>query len=177
MKTLIEQLSQYAAYHRDRRNLATHLVGIPLIVVAVTTLLARPSFAVGDVAVSPALLVGAATIGFYLRLDLRFGGAMLILIGAAIAAGQALAALSTAGWLASGIGLFVVGWAIQFVGHHYEGRKPAFVDDVVGLLIGPLFIVAEVAFMAGLRPEVRDAVEQRAGPMRAGAGGSSLGRG
>ncbi len=28
--------------------------------------------------------------------------------------------------------MFVIGWAIQFVGHHYEGRKPAFVDDVTG---------------------------------------------
>ena len=29
-----ELLVRYAAYHRDRRNIATHLVGIPLIVFA-----------------------------------------------------------------------------------------------------------------------------------------------
>jgi uncharacterized membrane protein YGL010W len=51
----------------------------------------------------------------------------------------------------SGVAMFVVGWAIQFVGHHYEGRKPAFVDDVTGLIVGPLFVVAELAFMLGLR--------------------------
>ena len=27
-------MAQYAAYHRDRRNIATHFVGIPLIVIA-----------------------------------------------------------------------------------------------------------------------------------------------
>src|SRR3982751_2786976 len=30
-----ELMVQYAAYHRDRRNIATHFVGIPLIVFAV----------------------------------------------------------------------------------------------------------------------------------------------
>lgn len=175
MKALTDQLSQYAAYHRDRRNLATHLVGIPLIVLAVTTLLARPSFAVGDVVLSPALLFGAAAIGFYLRLDLRFGAVMLLAIGSAVAAGQWLGSLSTAAWATTGIALFVVGWAIQFVGHHYEGRKPAFVDDIVGLLIGPLFVVAELAFMAGLRLELRDAIERRVGPMRSPT--ATLGRG
>ena len=40
-KTLIDQLSQYAAYHRDRRNIATHFIGVPMIVLAVQTLLAR----------------------------------------------------------------------------------------------------------------------------------------
>ena len=35
MKTLVEHLGQYAAYHRDRRNIASHFIGIPLIVLAV----------------------------------------------------------------------------------------------------------------------------------------------
>ena len=43
----------------------------------------------------------------------------------------------------------------QLVGHGFEGRKPAFVDDIVGLLIGPLFVVAEVLSYAGLRKDLR----------------------
>ena len=39
MKTLIDQLGQYGAYHRDPRNIATHFVGVPMIMLAVTTLL------------------------------------------------------------------------------------------------------------------------------------------
>ena len=35
MKSLVDHLSQYAAYHRDPHNIATHFVGIPLIVIAV----------------------------------------------------------------------------------------------------------------------------------------------
>ena len=52
MRTLIDQLTQYAAYHRDRRNIATHFVGIPMIVVAIATLLSRPVLDVGGVPLS-----------------------------------------------------------------------------------------------------------------------------
>jgi uncharacterized membrane protein YGL010W len=78
------------------------------------------------------------------------------------------APLSTAAWLAWGIGLFALGWAIQFLGHWYEGRKPAFVDDLIGLLIGPLFLVTETAFALGLSPALKREVESRVGPTHAG---------
>jgi uncharacterized membrane protein YGL010W len=64
--------------------------------------------------------------------------------------------------------LFVGGWAMQFLGHYFEGKKPAFLDDLKGLLDGPLFLVAETAFALGLSPELRAEVEHRAGPTRWG---------
>ena len=163
MKSLVDHLAQYAAYHRDRRNVATHFVGIPLIVVAVEGLLSRSSLAVSGVSVSPALVASIAAAAFYVALDRRYGLAMAGVLGAALAGGARLAAGSTASWLALSIGLFVVGWAFQFVGHFFEGRKPAFVDDLVGLIIGPLFVVAEAGFALGLRDEVREAIERRSG--------------
>lgn len=166
MRTLTDHLAQYAAYHRDRRNIAAHFVGIPMIVVAVVALLSRPSFALFDVALSPAVVPVAAATVFYLVLDLRFGIAMAVLNALALAAGAWLGAQSMGVWLAAGISLFVVGWIFQFVGHYYEGRKPAFVDDAAGLIIGPLFVVAEAAFALGLRDELRRDVENRAGPTR-----------
>lgn len=170
MKTLTDQLSQYAAYHRDRRNIHTHFVGIPMIVMAVAVLLARPVFAQwGGVALSPATLVTLATVLYYLRLDLRLGVVMAGLMALCLWFAQAMAAQATATWLAVGIGLFVVGWVIQFIGHYYEGRKPAFVDDIVGLIIGPLFVVAEAGFLLGLRRELQHDIEARVGPVRDGS--------
>lgn len=166
MKSLIDHLAQYAAYHRDSRNIVTHLVGIPTIVVAVAILLSRPSFVVVVWSLSPAMLVSVVATIFYLRLDLRFGAVMAALLALSVLAGQALAAQSTGLWLGCGLGMFLIGWAIQFVGHYYEGRKPAFFDDVMGLVVGPLFIVAELAFLLGLRDDVQRAVEQRVGPVR-----------
>lgn len=163
MKSLVDHLSQYAAYHRDPRNIASHFVGIPLIVVAVAVLLSRPQWAGGWL--SPAVLVSLASAWFYLRLELRLGMLMTVLLGLSVWLGHVLAQQSTFVWLASGIGMFVVGWAIQFVGHYYEGRKPAFIDDVTGLIVGPLFVVVEAGFLLGLRGELKRAIEERAGPV------------
>ena len=61
-------------------------------------------------------------------------------------------------------GLFVVGWVIQFIGHYYEGRKPAFADDNVGLLVGPMFVVMEMLAPTGLFKDLMAAIERHAGP-------------
>lgn len=176
MRSLSDHLSNYAAYHQDGRNIATHFVGIPAIVLAVAILLSRPVFAelTGGIAVTPALLLLAAVTVFYLRLDAAFGVVMFLLIGACVWVGGHVAAHSMAAWLSVGVGLFVIGWIVQFVGHYYEGRKPAFVDDLAGLVIGPLFLVAETAFAMGLRAPLRDEVVSRARAMRASLGGKPV---
>lgn len=164
MKTLTDHLSQYATYHRDRRNIFTHFIGVPMIAFAVTVLLSRPGMSAFGLWFSPATLCALASAAFYLRVDLRLGALMTALLGLSLWGGANLAAESTLVWLSSGLGLFVVGWIIQFVGHYYEGRKPAFVDDLSGLIIGPLFVVAELLFLVGIRDELRQAIEERAGP-------------
>ena len=159
MKSLVDHLSQYAAYHRDPHNIATHFVGIPPIVIAVATLLSRPQW----MGISPAVLVMLASAVFYLRLELRLGLLMTLLLALTVWLGHALAGLGTAAWLGWGIGLFVVGWVFQFVGHYYEGRKPAFIDDVTGLIVGPLFVVVELGFLLGWREDLRREMALRAG--------------
>lgn len=165
MKSLVDHLSQYAAYHRDPRNIASHFIGIPLIVVAVAVLLSRPEWSVGGLWISPAVIAALASAWFYLRLELKLGVLMTVLMGLSVWAGHVLAQQSTMVWLSSGLAMFVIGWVIQFVGHHYEGRKPAFVDDLSGLIVGPLFVVAELAFLLGMRQELKRAIEQRSGPV------------
>ncbi|MFG0398253.1 Mpo1-like protein, partial [Pseudomonas sp. zjy_11] len=49
MKTLVDHLSQYANYHRDPRNIFTHFIGIPMIVLAVTILLSRPGWEIAGI--------------------------------------------------------------------------------------------------------------------------------
>ena len=137
MKTLSQQLTQYARYHRDPRNIATHFVGIPMIVLAVCVLLSRPAWSAWA---SPAAAVATLTTLYYLRLDGRYGLVMGALLAAGVAFGAQAATWGTPAWAGTGVGLFVLGWVIQFIGHWWEGRKPAFVDDLVGLVIGPLFV-------------------------------------
>jgi uncharacterized membrane protein YGL010W len=176
MKTLEQHLSNYAGYHRDRRNIATHFVGIPMIVLGVSTLLSRPIFMAGDFPLSPAIAVAIGAMLFWFALDLRFGIVMALQMAASTWAGSIFAAQATSTWLIAGVGLFFVGWVIQFIGHYYEGKKPAFVDDLVGLLIGPLFITAEAAFAMGLRIPLKDTIEKSAGPTHIRAMGAAATR-
>lgn len=167
MKTLIDQLSSYADYHRDPRNIVSHCIGVPMIMQAVVILLARLQWgALSGVPLSLALLAGIAAAVYYCLLDRCYGLFMTALLAAMLVLAMSVAAQSTALWLAWGLGLFTVGWVIQFIGHYYEGRKPAFFDDVMGLVIGPLFVAAELGFTLGLRKEVQAAVELRSRAVR-----------
>ena len=42
------------------------------------------------------------------------------------------------------IGLFVVGWIFQFIGHRYEGKQPAFFSNLVFLLVGPIWLAKDI---------------------------------
>ena len=165
MRRALDLLSQYAEYHRDRRNIVTHFVGVPMIVFAVGVLLARPSFAVGGLTLTPAWIVFVPTVLWYLsRGNLVLGACVSAAVGVLLLLAQQVAGGSIANWLTWGIGFFALGWLIQFLGHWYEGKKPAFVDDIVGLLVGPMFVTAEAMFMLGWNKPLLDEIERRAGP-------------
>jgi uncharacterized membrane protein YGL010W len=168
MSAATELMSKYAAYHRDRRNIATHFVGIPLIVFAVGGLLAKPVVEVSGTftfAFTPASLVWAlATLWYLTRGNLALGLATSLVNLALILAAAPLGHLALGPWLAWSLGTFVLGWAIQFVGHYYEGKKPAFVDDIRGLLVGPMFVVGEALFALGWGKGLAAEIEARVGP-------------
>lgn len=164
MMSLADRLASYAAYHRDKRNIATHFVGIPMILVGTQATLAK----IGIGPINAAVAATGVATRYYRQIDPTYGNAMAAVLGATCAAGTAIAALPAPLWAGAAAGLFVGGWAIQFLGHYFEGKKPAFMDDLRGLLDGPLFLVAETAFALGLSPDLRDEVERRAGPTRWG---------
>ena len=162
------QLIAYARYHRDPRNIATHFVGIPLIAFGIAALLARvPMGPLEGNLPGAHWLVWALTGVWYLRQG-RWSLTVptLAVLGAMVALADPLAEADMPSWLAWGLGSFVVGWVFQTVGHVWEGRKPAFFDDLRGLLVGPMFLVAEVQMALGLQRDVREAVIADAGPVR-----------
>ncbi|MBH5322342.1 Mpo1 family 2-hydroxy fatty acid dioxygenase [Aurantiacibacter sediminis] len=167
--TLAETLANYGEYHRDHRNVLTHAVGVPMIVLALDVLLARPGFAIPGLGVdaTPALLLNLFAAVWYLQLDTRYGLLMTVLLAIFYAVGAQIAAISTLAWIGGGIGLFAVGWAFQFLGHHWEGRKPAFVDDLRGLLHGPLFMTVEALWALGLAKGLKRDVEELMAPQPA----------
>ena len=48
------------------------------------------------------------------------------------------------------IGVFVVAWIGQFIGHHIEGKRPSFFTDLTYLLVGPLWTLNKLYRRIGL---------------------------
>ena len=59
------------------------------------------------------------------------------------------------------VGLFVLGWALQILGHRlFEGNRPTLLDNPVQMLISPMYIFAKLFVALGLRPDL-EAVLQK----------------
>ena len=78
---------------------------------------------------------------YYLFLSPRFAFGMLLMAAAILALLQQLPQQMI--WQISLV-VFVVAWIGQFIGHHIEGKKPSFFEDIRFLLIGPLFVLGFV---------------------------------
>jgi uncharacterized membrane protein YGL010W len=120
---LRKHFADYAAFHTTAGNKACHSFGIPIIALASFALLARvPLVALGGFELTLAEVAIALIVGYYLTLD---------------ATGRFIAPLPA-------VGLFVVGWILQGVGHWvYEKNSPAFFRNFVHLAVGPLWILAK----------------------------------
>jgi len=170
VKTLEDQMAFYAAYHQDGRNKLTHFIGVPAIVLGVMVALAWVRVDIGGTTVSGAITITAVVLAYYLFLDLPLGLAMVLVFGALLYAAEVFAALpmkQSAAWF---LLLFAGGWAVQLVGHVFEGRKPALADNLFQIFVAPIFLCAEIFFALGYKPALHVAVQRRALQMRAEAG-------
>jgi len=48
------------------------------------------------------------------------------------------------------LGMFVIGWLFQFLGHLIEGNQPAFFRNPVYLLVGPLWLARRTLSALGV---------------------------
>lgn len=138
-------LGNYSEDHRNPTNQLVHWVCVPLIVWTVMALLwvipvpamFRPG-AVAGLAMLAALL-------FYLKLSRPLALAMLVAFAALALVTHALYVALGPSMLAwTAVGVFVLAWIAQFIGHQVEGKRPSFLTDLVYLLIGPLWLMSKL---------------------------------
>lgn len=175
MKTLEEQMAFYAAYHQDRRNKATHFVGVPVIIASLMIPLGWLRWELAGVSFSAALAVSVLLLAYYLVLDVRLGLAMCAAFALLLWATEPLAHAPYETGLGWFLALFVGGWIVQLLGHVWEGRRPALVDNLFQILVAPIFLMAEVFFALGYKPELRRAVQERARDLKERNTGSDPG--
>ena len=157
---VLEQLAMYAAYHRDRRNQATHHLGVPMIVFAL--LLASNQVVLADIGAAR-ITVGQLLLGGLMALYLGSVPLIGIFASAFYAVIYALVLRVPADWIwpVAG-GAFVLGWIVQFVGHAFEGRRPAFLVNLAQVFMAPAFLIAEMLFSVGLAQPLAADLTRRA---------------
>jgi uncharacterized membrane protein YGL010W len=170
MQTLEQTMASYAAYHLDPRNTATHFVGVPMIMFSLFVAFGWLRLDIAGITLSGAMLLAVAVLAYYFMLDVWIALAMSVVCALMIWGAQSIAALPIAQGSAWFGFFFVGGWIIQLVGHVFEGRKPALVDNLWQIFAAPLFLCAEVFFALGYRPALRAAVAARARELRAASG-------
>jgi uncharacterized membrane protein YGL010W len=146
-------LNAYGASHQNPVNKTIHRIAVPIIVLDVLGFLhvvPTTALAAWLPPASWVLVVGA--LAFYARLSPALALGMLLLVLPSMAALDA--ALTALGGRAVPVlaAVFVVTWIAQFIGHAVEGEKPSFFEDVQFLLIGPLWLLADVYRRLGLAP-------------------------
>jgi uncharacterized membrane protein YGL010W len=131
-----ERLAEYGGFHRSSANEWCHFLGIPSIVAGAGTLLSRvPIAQVAGYGLTLAELVAAGVIAFYVVSARWLGVITGLLLALLVALGRAVPTLA-------GLGLFVGGWIVQFIGHAaFEKRSPAFLQNLLHLLVGPAWLV------------------------------------
>ena len=147
MRTLDQFLDAYAVSHRNPLNQVIHVICVPAIFFATLALLWLVPVGrfIPGVAPATAPWINLATLFmpvaglFYARLSLgslvtgaAWATISVLLVLAIQHAGLPLLAIAATVW--------IVAWAGQFYGHHVEGAKPSFADDILFLLVGPLFV-------------------------------------
>ena len=134
-KTLDQWLAEYSGSHGHPVNRIIHTVCVPAILFASIALL----WNVHLFGLRAAYLAMVLVAPFYLALGW---------LASIIMAGQLLiCVLILSVWphaiplTASAAAIFVAAWIGQFVGHAIEGRRPKFLQNMMFLLIGPLWVV------------------------------------
>lgn len=155
----LDQLAMYAAYHTDRRNQLTHYVGVPLIVFSI--LIALAQIGIGSFTDAGMLLLCVLLLAYVVATPLVGAVCAAIYIPLYLVAADIAGFAPGLRWLIIG-GCFVVGWAIQFVGHIFEGRRPAFTVNMLQIFMAPAFLVAEALFAIGLQKDLSRILQVRA---------------
>ena len=154
MNDFIEHAQFYAKYHQKKETLLTHCIGIPLVLFSLLVLLGFVEINIpGIVSINMAWIGMLAALVYYFRMQWELA---LILTPV----------LFVLTWLSRWFGYpnafgvwtfiicFAVGWAFQLYGHHLEKNRPALLDNFKQALIAPLFLVAELMFMAGFMKDL-----------------------
>ena len=142
---------KYSESHQNHTNEIIHWICVPAIVFSLFGLIWAIPFPYLELLgkyngyVNWASFLIAFAIYYYYKLSPVLSYFMLLLMMLFSAGIVSLEKMhNKAGWPLMWqvcLGIFVIAWIGQFIGHKIEGKKPSFLDDVKFLLIGPIWLL------------------------------------
>ena len=153
MRRVDQLLDQYSMDHQNPTNQWIHVICVPAIVWSVTALLwcipvpyhyLNPGF-------WGALMMFLAWV-YYWRLSKSLAiGLLLAFTAAGFLNRWILYKWGIYDLFYLAIGVFVVAWIGQFIGHKIEGKRPSFFTDLVYLLVGPMWTLRKLYYRLGIK--------------------------
>ena len=149
MKTIHEWNDEYSIYHKNKTNKIIHWICIPLIMFSLLGLLSKINIIKLDTdsifySIRGLEVFIIIAIGYYLKISksLAIGMSLITLFFVLII--ESINRNDEIMQIYLYLGIFIISWVGQFIGHKIEGKKPAFFKDLQFLLIGPLWLLAYI---------------------------------
>ncbi|AUL97743.1 DUF962 domain-containing protein [Vibrio vulnificus] len=140
MRSLEQWLDAYGESHQNSTNQKIHTFAVPGIFFSIVALIwSLPSLPLPVVSLNWVWIAALPVWWFYYRLSLSV---FLMMLGYTLASIALAWSVELLGMPIAemAVGLFIVLWIFQFVGHKIEGKKPSFFEDLKFLLIGPVWV-------------------------------------
>lgn len=148
MMKLADYINEYSESHQNKTNILIHKICVPLIMFSLLGILkALPVPVSWPLWLDWSLVfVVLALIYYSLFKNIRVIAAVLVMV---------IPMLLILEWLRPrffllSVGIFIVAWIGQFIGHKIEGKKPSFFKDLFFLLIGPVWTMHTLLGLTGI---------------------------
>jgi len=147
-------LNEYSESHQNPSNQIIHNIFVPLIYFSVIGLLWDVKLPValdflGNEPLNAAMICSALVFTYYVQKSFSISIGML-LVSVLTLIGCYFLDDSMSVWKIS-LGVFIVSWIFQFIGHEIEGKKPSFLKDIQFFLVGPMWVMAKLYNKLGVR--------------------------
>jgi len=155
VRTADQWLDEYGSSHRNPTNEALHWICVPVILWCVLGFLWITPFPASVRAAIPlanwATVITLLAVIYYALLSIPLALGILPLLVLML---WSIDAVNNNGlapmWLICAT-LFVLAWIGQFIGHAIEKKRPSFFKDLQFLMIGPMWLLANVYRRLGIR--------------------------
>tara|TARA_B100000579_G_scaffold87133_1_gene68436 strand:+ start:1122 stop:1595 length:474 start_codon:yes stop_codon:yes gene_type:complete len=149
MKTIHEWNDEYSKYHKNKTNKIIHWVCIPLIMFSLLGLLSKIDIIKLNTdsiffSIRGLEIFIIIAIGYYIKISKSLAAGMSFITLLFVLIIESINKNDDIMQIYLYLGIFIISWIGQFIGHKIEGKKPAFFKDLQFLLIGPLWLLAYI---------------------------------